>query len=757
MVYNPLKYFTPYLILLLLVPFSLWAIVKKNDVRPVIDVPRLERSPALENFLEMAPIGKIERQMVKVKGFTQRQPKDGEPSSQRSEVYLGYDDKNLYVVFLAFDSEPDKVRARMNRREDVFSDDVVQIMIDTFQDQRRAYAFVTNPLGVQWDAIWTEGQGFDRSFDTLWHSKGKITDKGYIVWMAIPFKSLRFPPVSEQSWGIIFSREIRRGSVEKSFWPHVSVKIDGRLNQAASLTGLRNISPGRNVQLIPYGTFRSFRLLDRQGPFGFQTNRADTDAGLDAKLVFNDNIVIDATANPDFSQVESDEPQITVNQRFEVFFPEKRPFFLENANFFRSPINLVFTRRIADPQFGVRLTGKTGHYAIGALLMDDESPGKGVSLQGKRAYFGILRVTRDIMRQSTIGLIYADREFDGSYNRVGGIDGRLKLNPNWILIFQGLMSSTKLAGGTDLNGPAFDVVLNRNGRKFNYHLHYTDIGQEFRTETGFIQRLDIRRVHQSVNHRFRPEGKFLISWGPGLFVSRTWNHEGIRLNKNFNIFINAQFTGQTNIRFFYNETRELLQQQDFSLLPENHDFQVTSQGFYLNSSFIKEISFNGSFSAGKAINFVPPSGQAPLPADRVSARFNLSVRPNSLLKIDNRYIFLQFSDPVSNNKIFANHIFRAKWNWQFSPKFSLRFILQYNITLPNSALTSLQTTKNFNMDFLVTYLINPWTALYFGMNSNYQNLNLIGTGDSGEVVRTQNDFLNDSRQIFVKYSYLFRF
>jgi len=244
--------------------------------------------------------------------------------------------------------------------------------------------------------------------------------------MAIPFKSLRFPSTSKQTWGIIFNREIPRLN-EDTYWPHISSRIEGQLNQSGSLEGLENISPGRNLQMIPYGVFRSFRALDTRDPLAprFVRERADFDAGLDAKFVLKDSLVLDVALNPDFSQVESDEPQVTVNERFEVFFPEKRPFFLENASYFQTPIALLFTRRIADPQFGVRLTGKVGPWALGAFVMDDESPGKrvppGDPLHGKRAYFGIVRINRDIGRQSTLGLIFTDREFENSFNRIGGL------------------------------------------------------------------------------------------------------------------------------------------------------------------------------------------------------------------------------------------------------------------------------------------------------------------------------------------------
>src|SRR3954467_13100451 len=205
----------------------------------------------------------------------------------------------------------------------------------------------------------------------------------------------------------------------------------------------------RNIQVIPYGLLRGFRDIDQRDPANpfFESRKLQPEIGLDAKFILHDSFVMDATVNPDFSQNQSDQPQITVNQRFEVFFPEKRPFFLENSNYFDTPINLIFTRRIAQPQYGIRLTGKMGKYSIGTLVADDRSPGLLVPdndrLATKRAYFGIARVSRDGGKDSTVGLMYTDREFDGSFNRVGGADATLRLSKTTVSRFQAVESSTR--------------------------------------------------------------------------------------------------------------------------------------------------------------------------------------------------------------------------------------------------------------------------------------------------------------------------
>ena len=503
--------------------------IKNPDVRPApkpeiappaVTIPRLQRAPSLDDFLSMKPEGEVALQMAKVSGFSQRNPHDGEPVSEPTEAYLGYDQKNFYAVFVCFD-DPAKVRARMSRREDIFDDDDVELILDTFHDRRRAYAFQVTPLGVQWDAIYTEAsreeqtQGhFDTSFDTVWDSRGKVTSQGFVVMIAIPFKSLRFSAEKIQEWGLILYRGITRKN-EDSFWPHISYKVEGRLGQAATVYGLEGISPGRDVELIPYGIMRGFHALDTRDPTNpyFQKATAQGQPGMDAKFVLQDHFTIDATANPDFSQVESEDPQITVNQRYAVYFPEKRPFFLENEDFFRSPMNLFFTRNIGDPSAGIRLTGKDGPYSLGVMSADDRSPGLAVPdyypLSGMRSYFTIARVSRDIFRQSSVGALYTDWECPttGEYNRLGGADTHLKFNPNWTVDGQAVTSSSNLnlsceanlypfssgnvGNGNHYAGPAERLEAHRDGLHFTYDGQYNDISPGFVSVPG---------LHQSCGH-----------------------------------------------------------------------------------------------------------------------------------------------------------------------------------------------------------------------------------------------------------------
>lgn len=757
--------------------------------------------------------------MAKVTGFTQRNPHDGESVSEPTEAYLGYDQKNLYVVFVCFD-DPRQVRARMSRREDIHDDDQVEIMLDTFHDRRRAYAFQTTPLGVQWDAIWTEASraevngNFDTSFDTVWNSRGKVTNRGFVVWMAIPFKSLRFPSTKQQIWGIILYRGIHRKN-EDTFWPHISLRIQGRLGQAATLYGLEGISPGHSIELIPYGLMRGFRALDTTDPTNpyFQHAYAQGQTGVDAKFVIHDHFVVDLTANPDFSQIESEDPQITVNQRYAVYFPEKRPFFLENEDFFRTPMDLLFTRSIGDPSAGIRLTGKDGPYSVGLLAADDRSPGLAVPnyspYSGIRSYFTIARVSRDIFRQSSVGAIYTDWECPatGEFNRIGGVDTHLDLSPTWTLEGQAVATSSYLNLNCEANlypfssgnvgngdyyaGPAEKLDVHREGLHFGYEGTYNDITPGFVTIPGFVNRVDIRETQQDVRYRFRPKKGWILSWGPSLNVRYDFDHTGLRLDTDYAPYLAVQGRGQTFIYLRpYEETRERLRPQDFCFYGYtvycapttlgNQDYHQHTSGVTFQTGYFKKATLGAQYYWGDGVNIgavpdVPPAAltpyNQPFLAREDTASASVILRPTKPLKIENTYLFErlrttnaaylfeQSQFPGAGRGIFNDHILRSKWNWQFTPQLSVRVILQYNALLAGtpgvgSPYTSLPTQKEFNADFLVTYLVHPGTAIYVGYNSDLQNLDVVpGVG----VFQTPKGYINDSRQLFVKVSYLFRF
>ncbi|MCI0351258.1 MAG: carbohydrate binding family 9 domain-containing protein [Acidobacteriales bacterium] len=747
----------------------------------VINIPRLTGPPQLADFLDMKPGSGVAREMSKVEGFIQLDPSEGAPAQQKTEVYIGYDAKNFYAAWICFDNEPKKIRARMTRRENIGPEhDEVQLYLDTFNDKRRSFGFMANPVGIQFDYIWTDNNGYDASFDTVWDSDGKVTEQGYVLLMSIPFKSLRFPSSPQQTWGILFQRVIPHNN-DNSFYPRLTRKIQGRLTQEGLLTGLNNISPGRNIQLVPYGIAGAFRVLDNRDPNRpfFTANHLGADAGLDAKMILKDSLVLDMTFNPDFRQVESDEPQNTVNQRFEVFFPEKRPFFQENTNFFQTPIDLYFTRRISDPQVGVRLTGKLDKYGIGLLAMDDQSPGRIVPdddpNRRKRAYFTIARLTRDIGEQSHIGVIYADREFSadpntrcddldlgsdvkclGRYNRVGGIDTRLKFGDNWLAEAQAVVSSTKYADGTYDAGPAFQGYAKYDSRPVFFDSLFISNAEGFVTGTGFFRRPGIYRESQFFQYRWYPENK-ITRIAPQLFHIGLWGHNGDRLEYLHEPGLSVILKANTDFTIFRGFTHEALTPADFDTLPQLTDYNKGYWGIVVNNTYLKWLSLFANFVTAKTINFDPPSGTAPFLANEQSLNLTATVRPWNPLTIDNTYILERLTARTADAGIINNHVIRSRWNYQYNKKLSFRTIFQYDTLLTNPLFSSLEQHKKFNADFLVTYLVHPGTAFYAGYNSNLQNLDPAAISNHTGLVRTRSSFINDGRILFVKVSYLFRF
>lgn len=698
---------------------------------------------------------------VRIRGFLQRTPVDGQPAAFSTEVYLGYDRNALHVLFVAFDPDPGAVRARMVPRENIGGDDAVTVMLDTDADQRRAYVFRTNPRGIQWDALFTEGQGMDVSFDAVWHSEGRVTGWGYLVRMSIPFASLRFRADDARAWRVILQRQVARGNDEDTYWPHVSSSVEGVLTQSAELSGLTNISRGRNIQLIPYSSFRSFRALEDRAPDGptFVTEPAEFRAGADVKAILADQYVLDVTANPDFSQVESDQPQVTVNQRFEVFFPERRPFFTENADFFRTPITLLFSRRIGDPSVGTRFTGKADRWALGGLLSDDRAPGRlaaaGGDSAGARAWFMSARVVRDLGDHSTLGAMYTGREFKGTFNRTGGLDARLRFDSRWTASGQ-VAASGIGGGGTDSRtAVAYTGSVARSDQHLSVFASYTDIAPDFEAQSGFVPRTDIRRLSQFSSYFFRPRGGALRFWGPELFGQVVWDHDGTRLDEILEPSLEWQFDSNTSIEVNYRYARERLRPADHATLGRTRTYDVSNWDIEFGTGWLSWLTVSGNLGFGKRVNFSPAGGAEPETGNWKRLNASVGLRPGSRLRIDNDLIWSRLDDRLDRGRIFSDWIVRTLWNWQWSRELSLRLIVQFERTATDSALTLLTPRRNLNGDLLITYRVNPWTAAYVGVNGNAQNIELVD-GPDGQALRRTAGFRNDARQVFLKLTYLFR-
>ncbi|HEX2248890.1 MAG TPA: DUF5916 domain-containing protein, partial [Gemmatimonadales bacterium] len=386
---------------------------------PTATIPRLESSVKVDGRLDEPAW----QQATRLTGFWQYQPVDGRQAEEKTEVLAWYAPDAIYFGIIAYDRNPAGIRATVADRDNIDNEDHVVLDLDTFHDHRRAFFFGVNPLGVQSDGVRSEGSGqvtslipgnVDKNPDFTWESKGLITDRGYVVEIRIPFRSLRYPGSGPQTWGFNVTRVVQRTGYTDT-WTDVRRANASFLGQEGGIGGLYDLRHGVTVEAQPFVTAAANGERDLVSG-SFERRDVNPDAGINLRLGFS-SYALDVTANPDFSQVESDAGQVTVNERFALFFPEKRPFFLEGIELFGSPQTLVYTRRIVDPKAGAKFTGKFARLGVAHLTAVDET---GQS----DAWFNITRLRRDFGTNSIAGITFTNRDQSGNHNRVLAADVR---------------------------------------------------------------------------------------------------------------------------------------------------------------------------------------------------------------------------------------------------------------------------------------------------------------------------------------------
>lgn len=739
--------------------------------QPLTDktVARLTAPLHLADFEGMHPTAALKDHLTEITDFIQIAPNDGRPATEKTEVYIGYTPSTLYVVFLCFDHHPNLIRSHLARRENVNADDNVVVLLDPFQDHRRGIFFQLNAAGVQADAAWTDGAGTDYSYDQVWDSEGRVTSGGWMAMFAIPFRSLRFRP-GAPGWGVVLTRNFPRNS-ESDNWPHIATSVSGVLTQEGTLRGIEGITGSHNLQINPYALAQSEHTLlnlDPNNPY-FSTRHFEATAGGEAKAIVKDSIVVDATVNPDFSQVESDQPQFTVNQRYPVYFPELRPFFLENANYFSTPINLLYTRNIVRPEFGVRVTGKLRNTNIGLLTIDDRAPGEGFAQAtpdfGKHALFAVGRVTQDLGKGSSIGAIYTDYEFAGSFNRIGGVDFTARFNDRWTALGQMVESASKPLDGGYAAGPATWLELTRSGHAFTLDNIYQDNATGFGSQVGFIQTVNIRNDQWHSEYQWYPKHSFVQSYGLETSGHVSWDHQGNRVEHFTTVDPFFLLPRKTVLAPLIGENSDTLGPQNGYAIPGNINLTENFGGVVFRSSPFRQVNWNLVFTHGGNPNFNPAPGHGPSLLHEDYLQALVSILPFHSLTMDNTYLLDRNHAAGTGEDVFENQTLRTKLNYQFTRAFSARVIVEYDSVLVNPAQTSLVRTKQVATQALLTWLPHPGTAIYLGYNNDVQNLDRTlcqrfpgGGCDPGEPTLTRSrNYLNDGRQFFLKGSYMLRF
>jgi hypothetical protein len=782
-------------------PSSLGSTVPKEKAVP-IRIARFDTRPVIDGRAN----DEVWKRATVLKDFYQIQPGDNSAPSKRTEVLLGYDSKYLYVAFRAFD-DAGKVRATVAKRDAVSDDDNVSMYFDTFNDQRRAYELAFNPLGIQADAIFTEGGDENFSVDIVMESKGTLTDQGYEVEVAIPFKSLRYEAGNGKIWGMHFFRQIKRFNNERDSWMPISRDASGFLTQAGHLTGLEDISTERQVELIPSLTLsetgkrvRSISpaalqadptLLD---PGQFLNKPVGFDPGLTAKVGLSSTVTLDFALNPDFAQIEADQTVVTANLRFPINFPEKRPFFLERIEIFRTQLNAVNTRAIIDPDSAVKLSGKHGRNTFGLLLASDNGPGNYSDEErsdpvllprirqflDKNAYIGVLRLKRDIGKENSLGFIATSYNFIERHSQLAGFDGRFRLNPQTVVDFQilGTTSRQRFADpdrGNNFfrtgNGFAYFGRYERLARHFNFTLAGAGRTRYYRTAVGFTRRFNTNQYDMVTSYNSQPKPTArLISWTIADF-SRTnfdWQHHMQNWSTNPTLTLN--FRRQTSLTLGYNGGYERLFEEEFG--PRRTPSRL---GAFIGndperSHYTQNVSFSGSTTPSKkySANLTTTYTWNAFDLDRgAGPRFPrvspaALINPNALqdpgsgreLDIDGTFVYqptnaLRASIEYTKSRLFRNDTQRLAFDENIV---ALRATYQFSrFTFARARVDYDTLASNLRGQFLIGWTPNPGTAFYAGYNDD-----LTRNGFSQFTGQLEPGFRRNGRTFFIKMSYLIR-
>ena len=780
-----------------------------------VRLPRFAKPPLIDGKLD----DEIWKNAVVLKDFYQVQPGDNIAPSKPTEVMLGYDPQFLYVAFHCYD-EPDKVRATIPKRDDIFNDDYVGILFDTFNDKRKAYEFDFNPLGVQADGIWTDGQGEDFSLDVVIESKGMVTSDGYTIEVAIPFKSIRYVAGKDTLWGVHFWRRIKRFNNELDMWMPISRDISSWLSQAGHLTGFEGLSAERTLELIPSltlsetGKCKAPITLAQIAQGGrFVNEPIKFDPGLTGKYSLTPTVTLDFAINPDFAQIESDQLVVQANQRFPIFFPEKRPFFLEGIDIFNTQIAAVHTRAIIDPDFAVKLTGKLDRNTFGLLLASDNGPGNfsederpttNPRLLDKNASIGILRLKRDIGKSdSFIGFLGTYRRFVDTYNELGGFDGRFRIDKQTTFGWQVLGTHSRRnfffpEQGQSLdrreNGFIYAVDYNKDGRHFGHEFSAVGRTRYYSADVGFNRRANTNNPNWFIRYNSEPKPKArLISWRVYTDLSANFDWQG--RSQNFNDEMQVQFSlkRQTYLGIGTDKGYERVFESEFgpkrqpgsncvvnntcTFAGDDNERSASNRGLYFfgGSTPSKKYNFNFfvnrrwadldfDFGAGPRFPRVSPGALAQANA-QAAGLCNGSIQPpvcrapqdpgpGDSLHFDGGITY-QPTSVLSATLNFTKERLRRydTGRLAFDENIvSLRSTYQFSRFLFARGRVDFDSiASNVKGQFLLGYTPNPGTALYVGYNDD---LNRRGFNPfSGQL---EPEFRRNGRTFFIKMSYLFR-
>jgi len=671
-------------------------------------------------------------------GFWQVQPNDGLPATQRTDVYVGYTDNALYIGVMAHDDDPSGIIVSDSRRDSSLEDtDAFLIIIDGLLDRQNGYVFGTNAAGIEYDGqVTKEGAGdnfgsgggaFNLNWDGSWVVQASVTEEGWSAEFEIPFATLRYGQAGVQSWGINFQRNIRRNN-EITYWAPLDRNRNlYRVSEAGTLRGIAP-PPQRNLQITPYV------LGDWQRGGTLAGTESESDGGVDVKYSITPSLTLDLTYNTDFAQVEADEKQLNLD-RFNLFFPEKRPFFLENAGQFSvgngQEVEMFFSRRIGigsdgdliPVEGGARLSGKLGERTnVGFLYMGTEA----VAEIAPANNFAVARISQELANRSSIGAIVVSRDGDGSYllpssqdyNRTYAIDGRLGIGDN--LLLQAWVAQTETPGrrGRD---DAFSLKYDYSSAEWASRMEYTEVGEDFNPEVGFLSRTEYRKGSAFLMRRIRPDDLWgLLEIRPHASYTGFWKFDGFQESGFLHLDVHWEFKSSAEIHTGYNVTKAGVI-TPFEIVPgvivpaDTYDHGEGQVVLFSNKS--KPLSFELRTVAGGQFG-----------GDRLSISPTIKYRIGETFRSELSVNYNDYDLPVPNGDFTAN-LMRLRLSYSFTPKIQLQSLVQYN-----------DQTEKLGTNVRFSWLRNANSGLFLVYN---------------EVDEQAVGGLPTGRQFILKYSHIF--
>ena len=688
-----------------------------------VEIPRITAIPIIDGSIEEDEWQEAAAIQVNI----EVDPGDNIEAEVTAQALIMEDGQTIYVAFRAQDPDPSQIRGFYEDRDSGWDGDYMGIILDTFNDERRAFEFLVNPFGVQMDAIYDDvNQREDESWNAIWDSVGQITESGYTVELAIPLKQLRFSETeSVQVWGIDFYRHYPRDRSTSIHSQRIDWNISCYLCQISKLEGFQNLEQSRNLEVIPTITSSS---SESRTPEGGDWERENNSQGsLDLRWGISQDTYLNATINPDFSQVEADSLQLDVNNTFSLFFPERRTFFLDGADYFDTYENLVHTRNIASPEYGLKLTGKTNQNTYGLVAANDETTNfiiprslssRVASIEGLESKVAIGRYRRDIFENSTLGALVTDRRGKNYSNTVLSLDSTLRPTAQDTISIQAMHSTSEYPSNiqtehqqeAELNDNSYVIEYQHNDRQWDWRLGYYDWGDDFRADLGFVNRVDFKHMVATIGRTWRWDGDgFFSRIRFAADYDRTEDQSGLQLEEETEFFVNMSGPLQSYLNGLFGSSETYWNGKYF-----DEQFNMINVGF----SPTPNLTLSSMIRYEDVVDFANTRlGYSKRWGPRINYRFGRHFQVNL------RHQLQEFES--DSKPLFRANLTDLRATYQFDARSFVRLTVQYadrERNVENYIRVVDATSKNLGAQLLYSYKLNAATRFFLGYSDKgFQN------------------------------------